>query len=1067
MRRTFLTDCAARSRPLAELFDSTANASLPPEYAPEDLLADWRDVFDADEEFRERLELADLTVERVGERLRDGADASESRPESLPEPIEIAGRIVDRATESDRGEALAERHADSPFVDLLAPLAAAVSEPVALDADRAPAAFESLEDWLFERLTAAFQHPLFILFKAYQKGEYPDRDFADATDSTAVYDEFVAAHRDYEPVFEQYPVLAKLLGVVAEQWREMVRRLDDRIAADRSDLARRFNDGEKLGRLRDVATLSDDPHGEGEIVLRLDFERDCSVVYKPRSVGGEAAFGAVIDWTNANAAVPDLYVPAVLDRGEYGWMEVVSHRPCDSAAGVGRFYERMGALTALAFVLGSTDLHHENIVAMGDHPVIVDQETALSPQVGTSNKPVSPAMDSLLEDSVLNTVLIPFAKDSGGPDADRTSNGLTDLAGEQRREKRPNFRHPNTDAMEMGFDKPYRLDGENLPRFDGEVRGVSSHLDELKRGFRAVTDAILADREGFAGPSGALAAFEGTDVRYLPRPTSHYASKLSESLYSSQLRSGVGRSLALESLYTVFVPRADGDADLWKLVSTEQATLRRLTIPRFTVEADGRELADGRGNRPGVAVEESPLDHARRRVSNLDDHRVETQLRLVDLAFTGSSVSDPVAAPSDAGSNSIPTADSPREVVSNVVALIDEATTRYPDGTLRWAELARSSPTGQFRVREPTFDLYQGHVGVGLFLAAVAAVRGDDELADRSRRLLKPVQSAFENDEEDAAELALGGMDGHGSVVYGLLTAGDLLGDDDLVESARTIARRTTAADIAADENLDVMAGSAGQLLAQLAVYERTGDEAALERARRCGDRLLDATTETEAGYRIPTGEDGDRRFAFAHGVGGIGYALVRLGAVTGEETYASVGRDALRFDAELWRRDGVLPERAGEAGNDDARDDGADDADETANVWGWCNGVAGVGTSRVAVADSMDDERVGDLSVLREDLRPEPSLEDSLCCGSVGRALFLLDAGEVFEDPSLAERGEALFQRTLDRAEREGRVRLSNHLPMLPRLGLFTGVAGVGYVALRLEARGTGVELPNVTRLE
>jgi lantibiotic modifying enzyme len=94
-------------------------------------------------------------------------------------------------------------------------------------------------------------------------------------------------------------------------------------------------------------------------------------------------------------------------------------------------------------------------------------------------------------------------------------------------------------------------------------------------------------------------------------------------------------------------------------------------------------------------------------------------------------------------------------------------------------------------------------------------------------------------------------------------------------------------------------------------------------------------------------------------------------------------------------------------------------------------------------------------------------SREDSLCCGTTGRVLFLLDAAETFDDPSLADRGEALFADLLDRADREGRLRLTDHHPTVPKLGLFTGVAGVGYVALRLEAREAGVNLPNVARLE
>jgi lantibiotic modifying enzyme len=859
----------------------------PPEFDREEFFAAWRDVFD-DAEFRERLDCSDHTVESAraqfeaaNERVEDHHpdEVPEThRPDEIPGVFETAERVVDRAVSADTesSRALRDRHEQSPFVHLVAPLAGAITAELDLETEFAPAAVEALEDWLFERLTKTFRHPLFILFKAYQQTEYPAREFADATDSTAIYDEFVAEHRDaeYERIFEAYPLLLKLLGVVADQWLGMVHRLDDRIETDRSALARTFNDGSALGRIADVETLSDDPHGEGEIVLRVAFENDCTVVYKPRSVAGESAFGEVLDWTNARAEIPDLHVPAVFDREEYGWMEFTPHGACDSLKAVARYYERMGGLTALAFVLGSTDLHHDNIVAMGEHPVIVDGETILSPRVGSSNKPISPAMDSLLEDSVLDTVLIPFGKDGDGSSNDLTTNGLSELTDEEHRQKLPNFRHPNTDAMDLGFDKAYRFDGQNLPRLDGEVQEASDFLAELKRGFRAVTDAVLADREAFLAPSGPLSAFEGSDVRYLLRPTGHYASKL---------RSGVDQSLALESLYTIFVPRDDGDSgdgdsdsggddadsgdhdddsghdagdgDLWKLVATEIETLRRLTIPRFTVPATGRELKDGRGTRLGTTVAESPVDHARRRVADLDDHWVETQLRLVELAFTGSTVSDPVSAPSDANADSLARAGSARAVVSTVVELLDDAATRYPDGSLRWAELARSSPEGQFLVREPNPGLYEGYAGVGLFLAAVAAVRDDDQLADRSRRVLESARSAFESAETTAngeapADLSIGGITGRGSVAYGLLTAGRLLGDDDLVESAKRVASRTTRNEVTADAKLDVMAGSAGELLGQLAVHEATASSTRPARPTR-------AIESPRA--RRPTGGSGSR----------------------------------------------------------------------------------------------------------------------------------------------------------------------------------------------------------------
>ena len=37
-----------------------------------------------------------------------------------------------------------------------------------------------------------------------------------------------------------------------------------------------------------------------------------------------------------------------------------------------RFYERQGGYLALLYMLQATDFHHENLIAAGEHPVLLD-----------------------------------------------------------------------------------------------------------------------------------------------------------------------------------------------------------------------------------------------------------------------------------------------------------------------------------------------------------------------------------------------------------------------------------------------------------------------------------------------------------------------------------------------------------------------------------------------------------------------------------------------------------------------------------------------------------------------
>src|SRR5437899_1808556 len=71
------------------------------------------------------------------------------------------------------------------------------------------------------------------------------------------------------------------------------------------------------------------------------------------------------------------YLPGVLARDGYGWMEFVPHLGCGDERDVKRFFLRAGVLLAVAESLNLVDGHADNLVARGPHPVIVDLETLL------------------------------------------------------------------------------------------------------------------------------------------------------------------------------------------------------------------------------------------------------------------------------------------------------------------------------------------------------------------------------------------------------------------------------------------------------------------------------------------------------------------------------------------------------------------------------------------------------------------------------------------------------------------------------------------------------------------
>ena len=93
------------------------------------------------------------------------------------------------------------------------------------------------------------------------------------------------------------------------------------------------------------------------------------------------AYFRLLDWLNVHGFPRDFRTLRVLNRGTHGWVEYVEHGPCPDLAAVGRYYERSGMLLGLLYVLEATDCHRENVIACGEHPVLIDTETLLCPRV--------------------------------------------------------------------------------------------------------------------------------------------------------------------------------------------------------------------------------------------------------------------------------------------------------------------------------------------------------------------------------------------------------------------------------------------------------------------------------------------------------------------------------------------------------------------------------------------------------------------------------------------------------------------------------------------------------------
>lgn len=345
-------------------------------------------------------------------------------------------------------------------------------------------------------------------------------------------------------IFGRFPVLSRLWLHSIFQWRDHVAELLSRVVADRSTLSRAFLDGQPAGLIVDMRCGLSDPHNNGRTVALLDFAAG-SVIYKPRPGDGEWEWCSFLDGMNARPFHPSLKAGRVLRREGYCWMERVEPMPCKDKAGARRFFQRLGGTIGVAYLLRAVDCHRDNIIAAGEHPVLVDAEALW--HVGPEKKTETPV------DRLYRTGFLPG---SGRQGLQSRSSVLG---------------HATT--------------GQHVPRIRANALGAAQYEQEIIAGFCRAWRCLLGTKKGRAAFVQRSRRICSRKRRWIYRPTETYAAIAQASIQPAALRSGIERDLLLSRLCSRRTVPAT-------VIRDEIDALKRLDIPYFARRPKGRSPSD-------------------------------------------------------------------------------------------------------------------------------------------------------------------------------------------------------------------------------------------------------------------------------------------------------------------------------------------------------------------------------------------------------------------------------------------------------------------------------------------
>ena len=776
----------------------------------------------------------------------------------------------------------------------------------------------------------------------------------------------------------------------------------DRLVEHRYAICDALLEGRRFQTIDDINLSTGDAHNCGRSVTI--FHTDAGkLVYKPHDLRvDEQIYEFVERFFGDFVGIPR----AIAFGSQFGVCEFVEKRRAEGEDEAERFWCRMGGLAAFAKLLGSTDLHFQNILCCQTMPYIIDLETMLSPisaerlaylqsadtrECHTHSLAPSLLMPSRVEDTEISVL---------------------------------------TNTEETGI----------APVVDGKIVTVGPYLSSFMRGYDVVYTRIVEHKQAIR--EAVLSFPPDMTVRIIMRPTRGYWLILKKLYHHSALATTEGRQRSLETLERIM--RESGITAEAPIIDSEVEQMRRGDVPFFYTYIDSLSLY---GEGEELVQDKFSLTAVERIVDTLDAMSKEDEA--FDLAYIERAIGM-YQCESDEEEAKAPVcrviADAPisREhaiaTAKRMFQRMHDLGVEAPNGRLVWGYIDNHSQAFQFGGA----GLFDGFTGLAVFASACAAVWPDDLIREQADALIQEAVNEIRglchvidrHIGNPNLDVSAGEGTGFGGILKGIAlmrryAPSETL--DDLCEQVLALLEKT---DFSGCDIADRIGGFAG-LVAALCRFEEYRSQTTT--IRNAANRILELKTFTYKDYVLwKTMFETPRVLSGAgHGMSGIAEALIAAADVLGDDRYLPAAAEALDYEIDAYRR---YEKKFGTWA--DLRE-----FPPVKYMHGYCAGAPGTGIviNRILEEGRGDARAQTIVRMARQSIDTLPLMPfDHLCCGNSAVAEYYLSVG----DHEAAGRIlEAICGHDLYEGSRQDSDPNASDNAVAT---LFNGVCGIGYELLR-----------------
>lgn len=858
--------------------------------------------------------------------------------------------------------------------------------------------------------------------------------------------EFLQDKEYIQNLFNSYPVMVRLMVETVHSTVDAMFEIVYHYAEDRDQLVAIF--GGDFNTLTSIDLGAGDTHQNGRTVAMLNFNNKRKLVYKPRSLKTDELFNELLIWINKKGFKKPLKNLTVLSRDEYGYQEFISGSECNTQQEVENFYYRQGGYIALFYILNSTDFHHENIIADGEYPIFIDLETLFSNSIEfnnelTDNKSAFLKLSLNIKDSVFQSLMLPV-KFSDDPLIDYDLSGLG-ISGELEVEPSAVNALDNvySDQIKMVKQKVKLKEFNNTPRIKQKKTNASDYIQEIINGFTDMYKLILNNKQEFTLDNGPLYAFKNTFARQVFRATEAYARFVSASIHPNYLKNGIDR----EGLFYYLWHGINHQPKFSRIAKYEIQDLLRTDIPYFTFKVGSTSLFNSDKIEIKDFFDKTSIDVIKEKLNKLSDIDHDQQVEFIKQSLGAIATNEQKEynpyGYKEVEKSLLDTKEYHKDQFLNEAKKIgDEIVNRAIVGDnfkdALWFGLNLDN-NEQFKLSPISIDLYNGSLGIVLFLGILAKETNDEKYKKYAVAGLNYIENKLAHTKLQSTSA----FSGYSSLSYVYAYLGKIWSDQKLINQSREYINKIDSLLIKNETTYDFVGGLSGSLLVLVRLYEEFNFTELKPICDLIAQKLLNQASNQIKTNTLLTG--------LAHGASGYAWPLLEYAYKMDQNHLLNDIFAILNYENSKVNdnQDNWL----------DLRENESFDAPAF-----WCHGAGGIGISRLMMSQIIENTNInGDLQKCINVLMTKGfGTSNTLCHGDFGNLDFLLTYAQVTKNNEYIKISREIGRHVLKQKEENGQWNLDQHGDV-NILGFMIGISGIGFELLRLN----NPNIPSVLSLD